>query len=730
MSAAMSTLASLDVSVAAWLAERDPALAALPDALSSAEASGWVPHDVAWTPGTGCRVAYTTGDASSESAFVAVDVTGEAWSEHDYRDDPDLPGLRSATDPAYLDSALAPLFPSPVGRCAVRPARYRPGSRCVVRYEVGTASRMHGLVAKVLRPEDFDRVRRNVTGLTSPPEVPRLVPDVIAVWPHLQVVVSAAIRGPSVSAVLGDAAVDPDTRTGLAFRLGRVLAELHGRTDIGAPAWSAGDTLLDLRESVAAARCADPPVGHQLVELIDALTASVPQSQPQVLCHGAFRAGQVIASESGELVLLDIDGLCRCDAGRDIGTVSGHLTWQAIRRPAEQRVIGRAQAALLSGYRSRAHRTVDPRAQTWWHAAALLQIAARRYRRLEVAHWSSVPALVEVARQLVTALDSETSRGPGADLLDTHHMTPLLRRALGHAVDSSRPLVVESARQLGTAPGRRTVVRYTVRGLYSAGSVDVVGKTFTDLRRARLLHDHLRLLHDGPFTDDDLRVPEPLALVPEHRLVLYRHASGTPLDRIAVADQAEVGVRRSAHWLARLHTSDVSLPRVFSLHQEEETSKEWAAVIGRTFPDMGAQARRLAERWAVSVRSARPVCQVPLHKDFHAGHVLVDDHVCVIDLDEARQGDPAFDVAHFCTYLDLQRDRLRGPDHGPVFLAEYEAATGWLDTGAFAGFAGYTWLKIAKQWAAGSGPCRGESQATRASGAARALARGMACLTA
>ena len=51
--------------------------------------------------------------------------------------------------------------------------------------------------------------------------------------------------------------------------------------------------------------------------------------------------------------------------------------------------------------------------------------------------------------------------------------------------------------------------------------------------------------------------------------MLYQYASGTPLDRIAVADQAEVGVRRAARWLARLHTSDVSLPRVFSLHQED-----------------------------------------------------------------------------------------------------------------------------------------------------------------
>jgi aminoglycoside phosphotransferase (APT) family kinase protein len=45
--------------------------------------------------------------------------------------------------------------------------------------------------------------------------------------------------------------------------------------------------------------------------------------------------------------------------------------------------------------------------------------------------------------------------------------------------------------------------------------------------------------------------------------------------------------------------------------------------------------------------------EVPIHKDFHAGHVLaVPEGVVVIDLDEARMGDPALDVAHLSTYLD------------------------------------------------------------------------------
>jgi len=118
--------------------------------------------------------------------------------------------------------------------------------------------------------------------------------------------------------------------------------------------------------------------------------------------------------------------------------------------------------------------------------------------------------------------------------------------------------------------------------------------------------------------------------------------------------------------------------------------------------------------------------------------VLVGDRICVIDLDEARQGDAAFDIAHFCAYVEL----LMGPpaDHGSegelstaslesAFVEEYAAATGWADGGSVAGFTAYTWLKIAKQWATAAGPCRGASAEQRLDGVAAALGRTESCLS-
>jgi aminoglycoside phosphotransferase (APT) family kinase protein len=288
---------------------------------------------------------------------------------------------------------------------------------------------------------------------------------------------------------------------------------------------------------------------------------------------------------------------------------------------------------------------------------------------------------------------------------------------------------VVSAEQLATARGRRAVVRYDVRGLDGGGLLHVVGKTFAEPRRAQLLHEHLRLLAEGPFARGDLRVPAPVAFLPRQRMVVYRHCEGTPLDELSGEADVQDGVRRAARWLARLHRSDVSLPRSLSLRQEVHSTVSWAALIARRYPALRNQASVLGERWAAGARPPDGETPVPLHKDFHPGHVLIGRHAIVLDLDEARLGDPAFDLAHFCGYLELV-EGWPHDDARAAFLEEYRRGTGWVDSGTFAAFSAYTWLKIAKQLAAGSGPRFLPRSGADAVQVERALARGLSWLNA
>ena len=290
------------------------------------------------------------------------------------------------------------------------------------------------------------------------------------------------------------------------------------------------------------------------------------------------------------------------------------------------------------------------------------------------------------------------------DQLPRLRATELLSQALAGR-SAGAQLSVVSSEDLGSAAGRRSVVRYTVDGLDPSGPVRLIAKTFSEPRRAQLLSAHLAALSNGPFAAGRYRVPRLLAFVPEENLVLFQECTGTPLDEVVDHRGALDGARDAARWLAELHLSSVQLPRTFDTLREVTSTHAWAAAVGRHSPQLLKPAQRLASLWATIGPPSTSGAQVPIHKDFHAGHVLLGDGTCVIDLDEARVGDPALDLAHFCTYLELRPGGRRGALLRRAFLEEYVAAGGRPhEDRELAPFAAYTWLKIAKQLGGGQRP--------------------------
>lgn len=723
----MSGSTALDA-VSADLADLDPALRLLPRALPPGWTDlPWELHDLVWTPGAGCRLAVRLRPVDAPARFVAVHVSADGWSWHDYREDPELPGLARAADPGEVARRLAELPGWTVRGCRVEAVRYRSGSRCVLRYDLRTSTARTSVYAKVLTPERFPEAARIQQTLARPGEDgPALVPAVVSVWAQQQTVVGEAVPGRKLSSVLVAPAEPVTRRLRLARELGGLLARFHGREG-AAPGWPPSDQLASLTALLPAARRCDPVTADRVARLLDLLASRAPATSTEVLGHGGFRAGQVVWSTHRGLVLLDTDGARRCDQGRDLGNALAHLRWQAIRRPGQRPVLRRAEQALLAGYLDRTQVT-DREALTWWRAAGLLQVALRRYRRLEVSQWKLLPELVAAAADLLATppfLPPAQGTVP-TDLLDIRQMTRVLRPALAARTGDTHPVEVESAVELEAAHAGRSVVGYTVRGLDGPRSTCLVAKRFEEQRRAQLLHDHLDLLGSGPFASGRLQVPVMVAFLPALGTVVYRRGEGTPLHQIASPEDTTSGARLAARWLARLHTSGVRLPRTFSLEQEERTTHEWAALIAERHPVLAGRSHALADAWAAAARAAQPGPAVPIHKDLHPGHVLVGDDVFVIDLDEARNGDPSFDVAHFLSYLELMSPDATSA--AAAFREEYADATGWADPGTYRAFCGYTWLKIAKQCARGTGPCRAVPADRRLGEAARALARGERCL--
>ncbi len=707
---------TLDDATATRLATLDASLAALPQALTAcAHREPWQLHDVRWAPGHGGRLAYID-DTSGTTEFFGVEISGDEWGRYGWRDDTELPSLTLAADPVEVARRLESVLGEPV-RCTIEPVRYRPGSRCVLRYDVvGASGASTTLFAKALQPDSYSRIAALHSELTARGEGFGMLSEVVAWWPDLHVVVGQSVGGTTASSVLGDPSVPVDAKVRLGHDLGELLARFHALPVIPDATWSADQQVITLADAMAAVECADPIMGIRLGAVLDTLADTMPEPGPPVLAHGSFRAGQVSITPDGRPVLLDVDEVRHSDRERDLGVALAHLTWQGIRKPRQQDALDQTERALLRAYQDVAGE-IRPGALRWWRTSGLVQVAARRFRRLEVDAWSLTEELATAAEHLLA--DRPSSGAAAPDLLDLGKASLVLGRAAARTVD------VETAELLDVAPGRRSVVRYTVRGLdhKAGGAVSVIGKQFAHPRSARLSYYHLRLLADDSFGDGPFRVPSLVGLAGDLGLLFYREDAGAPLSSLLDGPAGTEGIRSAAEWLARLHSSDLRLPRALSLAREVESTRKWAIEISHLHPPAAAQASMLASRWAAAAKAAAVDVVVPIHKDFHGGHVLIGEQTCVIDLDEARMGDPAFDVAHFCTYLAQLGAPASSVDE---FLDAYSAATGWADKGSLAPFRAYTCLKIAKQAVLASGPFRNVGEERRLAIADAALARGTA----
>lgn len=714
-----------DVPTVDWLATRDPALAHLPAALATTSAD-WTLHDVQWSPGERCRLDFQVSAAALPPRFVALDVCEAGWSQRDYRADPDLPGLVGACDSEAVLARLVPVVGATATNLRVDPVRYRSGSRCVLRYEVEVAGRAMAMFAKVLHSDDFADLATAAARVDAVAGPEGVVPQLLAVWPDVGVVVSRAVDGVSLSTVLNDRRLTVTDRVAAAGQMGVVLAAFAAQPADVPRSWTCDDQIVSLTALAQPVRAVEPALADRFQAAVDVLASSRPASSALVLGHGGFRAGQVVRGRSGELTILDLDGVCRSDPARDLAAALAHLRWQAVKSPQNRSTLELAQRQFLSGYGG-AGGSCAVGALRWWRAASLLQVAARRYRRLDTADWPLVPHLLDAAEELLPPV-ARTSERANVDPLDVHAMTPLLNRALTGEGAGRGGLVVTDAELVSSAPGRRRVVRYVLRGSDST-PVSLVGKWYSDGHRARLLNDHLRELSRGPFRHGRLRVPAPVAYLPAHQLVLYRPAEGRVVSELDTAE-ASRGVRDAADWLVALHTSNVVLPRAWDLDKEATSTADWASTVGGYHHGSAERASELASGWARAARAVEVSSTVPIHKDFHAGHVFVGAQTYAIDLDEARYGDPALDLAHFCVYLTWQGQRQWGQHVEALrgeFLEHYAAATGWADSGSFAPYSAYTWLKIAKQIALRSGPARA-TDANRDDAVSEALTRGLSCL--
>jgi aminoglycoside phosphotransferase len=227
------------------------------------------------------------------------------------------------------------------------------------------------------------------------------------------------------------------------------------------------------------------------------------------------------------------------------------------------------------------------------------------------------------------------------EALDPAAMEPRLRALLDQ---DARVAAVDV---LKYKPGRRCALAYTLRT--SSGSTRIFGKLFVTGRGAGISVTQSRI-YDA-LDSARLRIPKPLAYVPELKLLLTEFLDGQLLaDQLYRGDTAKAAARMGSA-LAALHRADVTCAKRWSFEREVSNALKTCAEAGLD-DERPAQLMMQARALMASQPVAR---EVAVHRDYYVDQLFdLNGVTALFDLDDARQGDPALDVGNFLAHLTLR----------------------------------------------------------------------------
>jgi hypothetical protein len=374
-------------------------------------------QDTKYQPATRCVTTYELlverpGRAPQQTIGV-LEITPAGPAHRLYDDDPRLPWLAAATDSAGMRErfaallAQAPDVPT-VESCAITPVRYKPGSRCVFRYDLRTTAGEQTYFGKLVA-KGADQLLATIAALHQAsqlaPAMPRILQP-LAYWPDVQMLIQSAVAGRAeLNTLAFDPALDAAVRERWLRDAGVRLAALHSSAGTDAPTRSFDDDVAELREYCAPMASVDAPLAARYADILEQLAAAAhgQNAATSVASHGAFRTDQFMI-EDDQLVMIDLDGFCWADPARDLGNFLAYLRWKAIRNPQQAPFIERAGRVFLDGYLT-ARPTPAPGWLALYQADSLLKIAGRRYRSLTAKEWHLVPQLLDSAAQSLAPLE-------------------------------------------------------------------------------------------------------------------------------------------------------------------------------------------------------------------------------------------------------------------------------------------------------------------------------------
>jgi aminoglycoside phosphotransferase (APT) family kinase protein len=285
------------------------------------------------------------------------------------------------------------------------------------------------------------------------------------------------------------------------------------------------------------------------------------------------------------------------------------------------------------------------------------------------------------------------------EVFDPVTMRKYLRQALP---DRWGPIQTIRFHILKHHPGKRCTVEMA---LQTANGWDfLVGKVYA-CDRSDVYRAMQQIRRAGFRPAEEFSIPEPLAYVPELRLLLQEKVQGRRAKDIFLTDderdRADAS-RRSARWLARFHAIAPQSGPIVGLTHHMDAAERWSQTIARLGEPVAGQARRLAKRLeeeAASVKE-RGVCAG--HGSYNCNQIiLTKDRTITLDWDGYDVTDPCRDVARFLVALQRLAFKYLGSIRAldaaaEAFLKTYEALSPSAVAASLPWYRALTCLRLAK----------------------------------
>ena len=713
-------------------------------------------QDVKYRPSQRCVTTYELivgrPDSSPERTIGVLDFTPEGVIPRIFTADVQLPWLAKATDMKEMQQRFSELpgYGDQLKLWEIFPVRYKPGLHCVIRYTAQTPNGNKMFYGKSFTG-NAERLMKTVMDLDKAshenPDMP-LISSPIAVWPDMEMILQDAVpNGIEFTHFIYDQRYDVSVRESWLVKAGRALGVFHNNSTAPSETKTIYDDLDDLHEYTSIIAKVKPDLAVKYEEVIQQIISKVDHfTEPEpVASHGAMRTDQFLL-QGDRLAMIDLDSYCWANPARDLGNFLAYLCWKAIRQPEHAEFIERAGRAFLEGYLT-VQGDIDKRWLSVYQAASLLKIAGRRFRSLTFLEWPLVIHLIQAAFSAITEdlanLEADTITNIKGKLvahlrtassktkfpkvfedkpfpalwsaLNAEIMNEDLSPMLGEVCSPSAARVVTRVKLLAYKPGKRGVIRYDLDQIECQKYSSVYGKLYPEPYLSERAYKIMNTLHNEVFRDaPDLDVPEPLGVIPNLGMLIFIPAEGKLLgDYIAKhsldSEEAMQAMDLAGKWLGQLHTHQFPLEKEFKVENEVDNIHEWAELVSKKYPAESKAVHHIADYLVQKAAELDFSARVPIHKDFHYEHILIDDGLKVFDFDEMRLGDPNFDLAHFCANFYLlayrnQEHTAAFTDLQNTFLDAYSSATGWQWDENFLFFYIYSCLKIAKQLCKFRGP--------------------------